>query len=154
MEFKLSVISTKAHIDKLYKKCISINSKSFLGFNDYHLTLVSRLAIYKSLIRPVMEYGLPMCTLRKSHVVKLKSAQHKHLCKLLSISTNSSAALILCLMNVENLELRQSILVTKYIYRLLILNQKIENYAPSLLLRKYLDQRPSNTNRICTYIVY
>ena len=61
-----------------------------VGCNAGGLGLVAREKLYISMIRPILEYGLTLCTTTQASI--LYSCQHKILCSILGVSTRTSAA--------------------------------------------------------------
>merc|ERR1711991_403341 len=61
------------------------------------------LTIYKSFIRPVMEYGYPILgNITKSRVKRLESFQHTALCRIFNINIKTSYLCILSSINMLN----------------------------------------------------
>lgn len=135
--FNIKGIDSKSHLEKLYKRMLSLKCINIFGFNDYGLPFKSRIIIYKSIIRPVMEYGLNICRFNKSQIKKLESIQNHFMTKLLSVGINTNRILLLSLLNVEEMSFRIFILKAKLLYRLknLIKIPKFVNYMPSLLIK-------------------
>ena len=91
-----------------------LNSKIKGAKKEYLLT------IYKSFIRPVMEYGYPILgNITKSRVKRLESFQHTALCRILNINIKTSYLCILSSINMLNMS-------NRYVYLMIkLLNKKM-----------------------------
>lgn len=139
------------HLKKLMIKPIAFKNISLYGYSDYGLPFKSRIAIYKTYIRPLLEYGLQLCYLKDTHIQKINSIQHYFLCKLLSISIYSSKNMINAFLKIPTFETRWNIFRIKYHSRLTKFTNNYSTYYnfASILTKSILqNDRAINRNLI------
>jgi hypothetical protein len=73
--------------------------------------------LFKSFIRPIMEYGLQMRLLPKAKLVPVQRAQNAALRKIFSCHRNTSIRALHKLLQIPMIQTRNEILTTRYFYR-------------------------------------
>jgi hypothetical protein len=93
--------------------------RHLVGFHDHGISINRRVAIFKTFIRPKWEYGLSLCRLTKSNFRPLESLQHGALCRLLSFSGKTNAALVRLGLGLDSVFTRATCLQAGAYFRLL-----------------------------------
>lgn len=82
---------------------INLKNNYIFGMSDYRLAIKSRILIYKTMIRSLMEYGLNLCNFNKSLMKKLESIQPHFISRILSVLINTNKKLLLFSLNIEDM---------------------------------------------------
>ncbi|GBM10645.1 hypothetical protein AVEN_152294-1 [Araneus ventricosus] len=72
-------LTYKTHVNEVRGKVTTLNKKLYyaMGKNS-KLSLINKLLLYKTLIRPIMSYASPVCgAVAKTHINKLETCQNK-----------------------------------------------------------------------------
>lgn len=90
-----------------------------IGFSGHGFSINSNLLLYKSIIRPRMEYGLAILKLNKGNLKYLEASQHAIICGAFSVGINTSRTALRVLGRVEPMETRVNILSERFRIRVI-----------------------------------
>ena len=136
IRFNENGLDTETHIKEMKQK-MSRTTQFFngIGWNGGGYRVGTKVAIYKSFIRPKMEYGLAIMSINKKCMKVMESAQYESLCSMWSVSKKSSYKTIQLLTGLPSMGIRVGLLKSKWNHRYefvkeddLMLLPKIENW--------------------------
>jgi len=91
--------------------------------------------LYKTFIRPIMEYGLQLGVLKKNQIVSAQKVQNLALRCIFSAQRNTSINAMHKLLQIESMELRNKILNMKYMAKL---NESNDLSIPAVAVYKFI----------------
>ena len=118
--FSKKGIDANKHIERL---CCNARKIYFtlqrIGFNGQGFSTNSNILIYKTIIRPRLEYGLQITKFTKTNLDKIEASQHEFICGAFSIGKNSSRTALRVLGRVEPMQMRVNILNERFRVRVI-----------------------------------
>ena len=107
------------------------------GMNAFGWRPSMSLAVYKSFIRPMMEYGLAVAILPKGVITMLQQVQNMALRKILGVGNNTSILAMHVMCNIEMMASRNQILNLVYFQR--VLSPDRANLPASLVVSREME---------------
>jgi hypothetical protein len=130
----------KERTDKA-KGVIRVMGNLGMNINGFSPEASSRL--YKSFIRPVMEYGLQLKTLSKDEINLYQKTQNMALRQILSVPRNTSIEAMHKLLLIETMEVRNRILNLQFVGKL---HNSTDKYVPAVRIwRSQLQDLPKKS---------
>lgn len=118
MIFNESGLASLDHVNRLVTRALpTLYYLKGKGANGYGFGIKLRACIYKTFLRPKVEYGLAIMRRYKKITKILDSFQHMCLCVLSSVHRNTSASILRVLFGVPKMENRHESLRGTYLYR-------------------------------------
>ncbi len=109
------------------------------GFNSK-----TKLNLYKTFVRPKIEYGLAIMNLNKTDIAIIQKTQYHALCGMMSVGRNTGADMLHYLIPVEESRVRVEKLQAKYKLRVDRMN---DDFLVHRVLKMY-DRKPNLSNRM------
>src|SRR6185295_19854152 len=109
-------------LQSITKAKTQANILSTIGSNGFGYSYETNVKIYKSMVRPLLEYCLCILPLTKKHMNKLKQAQNECLNKLMTVSRNTSYVAKQLILGVSTMRQRRDELQARWYLR--VLNRK------------------------------
>ena len=106
--------STHPRIKKMKQMASFLNTK---GFNGYGWTERCNVTVYRSFLRPMMEYGMGMAMLPKTQLDKIEQAQAWALRKSVSMAKSTSTYALLGILNLDTMTFRNEKLNGRFMAR-------------------------------------
>lgn len=128
------------HISQTEKVLRTVHLLHSSGFSRLGLSYPTKIELYRSMVRPIMEYTMPILPSYKKNIKPFETAQHQSLSTLFGVSNKTSNISMRGLTALPTMSLRQHLLNAKWL-------EHVKNLPKSRLVKQCYDDAMTRQKR-------